>query len=128
MRRTRVLRYSVYIRFLFQKNCQVTGYRFGDLAYLTDMSHYDEQIVDYLQGVNTIIVSASLGVLPKAFGSRTPSHLTLEQADLLMEKVGASRLVITHVSHYLHKVLERMLHESVHTMAWSFYGHKEEKK
>ncbi|CCP62416.1 MBL fold metallo-hydrolase [Chlamydia trachomatis] len=91
----------------FQKNCRVTGYRFGDLAYLTDMSHYDEQIVDYLQGVNTIIVSASLGVLPKAFGSRTPSHLTLEQADLLMEKVGASRLVITHVSHYLHKVLEK---------------------
>ncbi|MBQ8498218.1 MBL fold metallo-hydrolase [Chlamydia sp.] len=93
----------------FQKNCQVTGYRFGNLAYLTDMSCYDEQILDYLQGVDTVVVSASLGVLPKAFGNRSPSHLTLEQIDLLVEKIGASRLVITHVSHYLHKVLEEDL-------------------
>lgn len=91
----------------FQRNCQVTGYRFGDLAYLTDMSHYDDRILDYLKGVNTVVISASLGSLPKAFGRRSPSHLTLEQADLLMDKIGASRLVITHVSHYLHKVLEQ---------------------
>ncbi|WP_080129420.1 MBL fold metallo-hydrolase [Chlamydia suis] len=91
----------------FQKNCQVTGYRFGNLAYLTDMSHYDDQILDYLKGVETVVLSTSLGVLPKAFGKRSPSHLTLEQADHLVEKIGASRLVITHVSHYLHKVLEQ---------------------
>jgi phosphoribosyl 1,2-cyclic phosphate phosphodiesterase len=77
-----------------QANMKVTGYRIGDLAYISDIRDYSEKVFEGLQGVDTLILSAL---------RYTPSevHFSIEEALAFCERVGARRTFLTHIAHDL---------------------------
>src|SRR5262249_2093129 len=76
----------------YQKSMKVMGYRFGDLAYLTDIKDYDDGIFKFLEGVQTLVVSA-LRFTP------THLHFTIDEAVDFAEKVSAKKSYFIHISH-----------------------------
>lgn len=84
------------IRYFFydQLGMQVTGYRFGDLAFLTDIKDYPNSIFETLEGVHTLILSA-------LHWEKTRAHIGIEEAIDIAEKVGAKRVFLTHIGHEL---------------------------
>jgi phosphoribosyl 1,2-cyclic phosphate phosphodiesterase len=78
----------------FQGRVKVTGFRVGDLAYLTDIKEYSNDIFSPLQGVNTLIVSA----LRK---ESSPVHLSVQEAVAFADRIGAKQAYFTHISHHL---------------------------
>lgn len=70
----------------------ILGYRIGNLAYITDMKTIDEGELDYLHGVDTLIVNA-LREKPHH------SHQTLTEAVSFARKVGARQTWLIHSSH-----------------------------
>lgn len=91
----------------YQKSCKVTGFCFGNLAYLTDMSEYHEDIFEHLSGIETIIISVGPAKLPTTFQGRKPSHLHLKQIEKFVARVGAKQYILTHISHQMQKRLAR---------------------
>ncbi|ACZ33456.1 metallo-beta-lactamase family protein [Chlamydia pneumoniae LPCoLN] len=85
----------------YQKSCHVTGFRFGNLAYLTDLCSYDAKIFSYLDNVETLILSAGPSETPIAFQGHKSSHLTVEEAKAFANHAGIKNLIITHISHCL---------------------------
>lgn len=77
-----------------QGGMEVTGFRFGTLAYVSDLSKYSETIFEELNGVKTLIVSA----LRK---EETVMHLSIDQACAFAGRVGAERTILMHLSHHL---------------------------
>lgn len=77
-----------------QANMKVTGYRWGDLAYISDIREYSDQVVDAIKGVDTLVLSAL---------RYTPSevHFSIEEAIHFSRKVGARRTFFTHIAHDL---------------------------
>jgi phosphoribosyl 1,2-cyclic phosphate phosphodiesterase len=75
-----------------QADAKVTGLRFGNLAYVTDIKSYPETIFEDLSGVDTLIVSA-LRFTPSAL------HFTVDEAVEFSRKVGAKKVWLTHISH-----------------------------
>ncbi len=81
----------------------VSGFRFGDTAYLTDVSQIPEESFELLQGLNTL-------VLPALRHQPHPSHATLKQAVAWAERIGAQHTWLTHIAHELgHEETNRML-------------------
>lgn len=90
-----------------QGGMQVLGLRFGDLAYLTDIKDYEDDIFDDLKGVKTLIISAL---------RHTPSHLhfTVDEAVTFAKEVGAEQTWLAHIAHELeHERTNVYLPESV---------------
>lgn len=91
------------------RKLSVLGYRFGDIAYLTDMNLIDEEEFEKLKGLKAVTINCV---------KRTPhySHFSLDEALDFFEKVGAEDSYITHISHLLppHAVLEKELPANVH--------------
>jgi phosphoribosyl 1,2-cyclic phosphate phosphodiesterase len=87
---------GIKIRYLTyeQGGMQVNGYRFGDLAYLTDIKIFNESIFDSLYGVKKLVISAL------RFTS-SPLHFTVDEAVDFATKVGAEEVWLTHISHDL---------------------------
>lgn len=87
----------------------ILGYRFGNIAYLTDVSAIADQEMEKLRGLDAVTINCVM---------RTPhhSHFSLPQALDFLEKVGAKESYITHISHYLgtHSTLESELPPHVH--------------
>ena len=80
-----------YIHYM-QSNTKVTGFRFGDLAYMTDISSYCCGIFPPLMGIKILIISL------RAFkGSK--GHLGLKDILNISNKVGAQKTYLTHLSH-----------------------------
>jgi phosphoribosyl 1,2-cyclic phosphate phosphodiesterase len=77
-----------------QLGMKVTGFRIGDLAYVTDIQEYPASIFEELQGVNTLVLSA-LREAP------THMHFTLKEASEFAQKVGAKMTYFTHIAHDL---------------------------
>jgi phosphoribosyl 1,2-cyclic phosphate phosphodiesterase len=73
--------------------CKSLGYRFGDLAYSTDVVNLDQRALDTLQGIKTWIVDGSGYKLEKNL-----VHLTLNQLYALNEIVKAERVILTHLT------------------------------
>lgn len=71
---------------------EVTGYRIGQLAYLTDFKQIDEQEVAKLEGVDTLVVNALRW-------REHISHFTVEEALGLIARVKPRRAYLTHMSH-----------------------------
>lgn len=71
---------------------EVTGYRIGPLAYLTDFKTIDDAEVAKLEGVDTIVVNA-LRWKPHT------SHFTVDEALALIRRVGPRAAYLTHMSH-----------------------------
>lgn len=80
-----------YVSYI-QMNMKVNGFRFGNAAYITDISQYTEDIFDVLQGVEILIISGT------SF-KKSRGHITIGDAIALAEKVGASQTYLTHITH-----------------------------
>ena len=87
---------------------EVTGYRIGRLAYLTDFKTVDEEEVAKLCGVEVLVVNA-LRHKPH------PSHFNVEEALELIRRVAPRRAYLTHMSHEigLHAEVAQQLPEGV---------------
>ena len=96
-----------------EKKLSVLGYRFGNVAYLTDIKMLDSEAeFDKLKGVEYV----TLGCVK--VGDHH-SHPSLQETLDFFEKVGARESYITHMSHQLpcHEEFAAMLPPHVHP-AW----------
>ncbi|MFI3286163.1 MAG: MBL fold metallo-hydrolase [Rikenellaceae bacterium] len=72
---------------------EVTGFRIGSVAYLTDFSSIEPSEIEKLKGVEVLVVNAL------RFAEH-PSHFNVEQALALIEQVAPlSKAYLTHSSH-----------------------------
>lgn len=71
---------------------EVTGFRFGRLAYLTDFKAIGDDEVAKLKGVEVLVVNALRF-------EQHDSHFSVGEALQLIEKVAPSRSYLTHMSH-----------------------------
>jgi phosphoribosyl 1,2-cyclic phosphate phosphodiesterase len=73
---------------------EITGYRFGSAAYLTDMSDIPEESFPFLQNLDVLILDAL---------RRDPhfSHSHLEKSIAFVEQLKPRRAFFTHMSHDL---------------------------
>ena len=87
---------------------QVFGFKFGDLAYLTDMKTLKEKEIEKIKYVKILVVNA-LRIAPHR------SHFNLEEALLFIEKVKPEKAYLTHISHLLgfHSEVEKKLPKNV---------------
>lgn len=83
---------------------EVTGFRIGGLAYLTDFKTIDEPEIAKLQGVDTLVVNA-LRFEPHV------SHFSVPEALALIERVQPRQAWLTHLSHRvgLHAAIDAKL-------------------
>ena len=72
----------------------VLGYRFGNIAYCTDMNHIADEEYEKLQNLDHFIINC-------VRRGRHISHYSLEQAIEVAQKVGAKHSWLTHLSHQL---------------------------
>lgn len=79
---------------LLHGSMDISGFRFGRAAYLTDVSEIPEPSFALLEGLDSLIVSA-LRHKPH------PSHATLEQAVGWARRIGARQTWFTHIAHEL---------------------------
>lgn len=79
---------------VFHGEMPITGYRFGDAAYITDVSTIPESSFALLERLDTLIISA-LRHIPH------PSHATVDQAVRWANRIGARQTWFTHISHDL---------------------------
>lgn len=77
-----------------QGGMKVNGYRFGNLAYVSDIKHFDSSIQKDLEGAEILILSALRH-------DPSPMHFTLEEAIEFSERAGAKRTYFTHIGHEL---------------------------
>ena len=89
---------------LKDRTISVLGFRFGPIAYLTDMNYIEDSEIEKLKGVEVVTVNC-VKVAPHR------SHFSLAEALAFFEKVGARRSYITHLSHLLpcHEEFAKML-------------------
>ena len=86
---------------------EIDGYRFGNAAYLTDVSTIPESSFALLEGLEHLVVSA-LRHKPH------PNHATVEQAVGWANRIGARHTWLTHIAHELgHEETNRTLPEGV---------------
>jgi phosphoribosyl 1,2-cyclic phosphate phosphodiesterase len=85
----------------------VAGFRFGNAAYLTDMSSIPDASLPLLHGLDVLILDA---LRPQPH----PSHATLSEALAWVERIGPRRAWFTHMSHEVdHETTERTFPEHV---------------
>jgi phosphoribosyl 1,2-cyclic phosphate phosphodiesterase len=73
---------------------KIAGFRFGNAAYLTDVSAIPEPSFALLNGLDHLVLSA-LRHKPH------PSHATLDQAVEWARRIGAKHTWLTHIAHEL---------------------------
>ena len=86
----------------------ITGYRFGNVAYITDLKTMSDQEKMKLEGLDTLIVNA-LRI------TTHPTHLNLEEAIGFVNEIKPKRAYFTHISHKLgfHEEVEKILPENI---------------
>jgi phosphoribosyl 1,2-cyclic phosphate phosphodiesterase len=85
----------------------IAGYRFGNAAYLTDMSDIPTESLPLLEGLDILILDA-LRRDPH------PSHSHLEKSIELVNKIAPKRAYFTHISHDLdHESTNASLPENI---------------
>ena len=77
-----------------QGGMPVNGYRFGNLAFVSDIRQYPETIFEDLKNVKILIVSA-LRFTP------SPLHFNVDEAIEFAQRVGADHTWLTHIAHEL---------------------------
>jgi phosphoribosyl 1,2-cyclic phosphate phosphodiesterase len=86
---------------------QISGFRFGNTAYLTDVSAIPEASFALLEGLEHLVLSA-LRHQPH------PNHATVEQALGWSRRIGARHTWLTHIAHDLgHEETNRTLPDGV---------------
>lgn len=71
---------------------KVYGYRFGRLAYLTDVKSVTENALKQLGGLDVLVINA-------LFEKPHPAHLSIPEAVDISRRVRPRRTVITHLTH-----------------------------
>lgn len=85
----------------------VVGLRVNDFAYITDVSHIPDNVMEELKGVHTFVVDA-VRYRPH------PNHFHYERALEVAKEVGARRTLLTHLSSdYDHPKTSKELPEGV---------------
>lgn len=86
----------------------VLGYRFGNIAYCTDMNFIPEEEFKKLEGLDHFIINC-------VKSGHHISHFSIEEAVGVCRRVGAKHSWLTHLSHQLpyHSVLESSLPEGI---------------
>jgi phosphoribosyl 1,2-cyclic phosphate phosphodiesterase len=88
-------------------NLEIAGFRFGNSAYLTDVSDIPEASFGLLERLDHLVVSA-LRYKPH------PSHATVDQAIGWAKRIGAKHTWLTHIAHELgHDETNRKLPDGV---------------
>lgn len=77
-----------------EKVLSVLGFRFGNVAYITDMNQVEESEFEKLKGLDAVTVNCVKR------GAHF-SHFSLNEALEFFERVGAKESYITHISHLL---------------------------
>lgn len=87
---------------------EVTGYRIGRLAYLTDFKQIEASEIEKLRGVEVLVVNALRW-------RDHISHFTVEEALALINSVKPRRAFLTHMSHDigLHALASERLPEGI---------------
>jgi phosphoribosyl 1,2-cyclic phosphate phosphodiesterase len=86
---------------------RVLGFRFGDLAYCTDVARIPDESWPLLEGLDTLILDA-LRFTPH------PTHFNLEQALEVVERLKPRQTFFTHLSHEIdHARVETSLPKGV---------------
>ena len=93
---------------------EVLGFRIDNFAYLTDIKTIAESEIAKLHGLEVLVLNA-LREAPHH------SHLNLEEAIELSQKISAKKTYFTHISHLLgfHAEVEKKLPNNVH-LAYDF--------
>lgn len=93
---------------LKEKQISVLGYRFGDIAYLTDMNLIEDEEFEKLKGLDAVTINCV------KVGNHH-SHFSLAECLEFFERVGAKNSYITHLSHLLprHEEFSRQLPANV---------------
>lgn len=86
----------------FQGTMKVTGFRFGDFAYVSDIRDYEESIFTSLKGVRTLVVSALRA-------ESSDLHLSFAEAADFAKRVQAEQAWLTHLGHFYD-------HEEIHAL------------
>lgn len=90
-----------------QAGMEVTGFRIGTFAYISDIREYDDEIFESLKGVKTLVLSSLRAEASKV-------HLCFDEAVAFADRVGAKKTWLTHLSHGVdHEEACRMLPPSV---------------
>ncbi len=87
----------------------IFGFRFGKIAYLTDVKTIDTKSIDLLKNLEILILNA---LRP----NKHISHLSLDEAIDLANKIGARETYFTHMSHDmgLHEQVNHKLPKHIH--------------
>lgn len=83
----------------------ILGYRIGNMAYITDMKSIEEESIEFLKGVDTLVVNAL------RFEKTHHSHQLVDDAISFSHRVGAKMTYFTHLTHDIgtHDVANRRL-------------------
>lgn len=86
----------------------IYGYRFNDLVYISDIKQINEQQLEKIMKIDTLIIGA-LQMEPHS------SHLNLNEALEFIKVVEPKKVYLTHISHKLgfHEEVSKMLPEGV---------------
>lgn len=87
----------------------ILGYRFGKVAYLTDVKTIGEKSIELLKGLDILVINAL-----RTF--EHISHLTLDEALILAKRIDARETYFTHISHDLglHEAITKELPSNIH--------------
>lgn len=93
---------------MFHHLLPVYGYRIGNFAYLTDFKTIEDKELEKLKGVKTLVIEA----LHK---KEHISHINLNAALKLIDRIGANQNYLTHMSHRMpnHEELDTMLPDHI---------------
>ena len=95
---------------VFHGSLPIVAYRFGKLAYITDMSSIEPSELEKLNGVEVLVINALRYSKPHR------SHQTVLQALRVIESIAPREAYLTHVMHHigLHAKIEKCLPPGVH--------------
>lgn len=87
----------------------ILGFRFGQLAYVTDMKTISDSELPYLKDIDTLVVDAL------RWAPSHHSHMTVDEAVEFARRVGARRTLLMHCNHQigLHEQTNRRLPEGI---------------
>lgn len=71
---------------------QVTGFRVGNFAYVSDIRYYSTQVIEMLVGIETLVISVHRK-------QATQVHFGIEEAVEFSSFIGAEKTYFTHLSH-----------------------------
>ena len=88
----------------------IMGYRFGKLAYITDMSYIEPAELEKLRGVEVLVINAL------RFSKPHKTHQTVLEALDIVAELNPRETYFTHMMHHigLHAKIEKCLPPNVH--------------